>query len=298
MNLSNHKSVVFALYDNNLSKKIMDELHKMCTHNSKLNSKVIYIDKKTSRIDVLAKNNSILIGINLNTDESIKNNRVEKVALICDKPKAYYDQYYKKINLISFQRHLASKELLNNLELNGKSHLSLGLLNADINSSERIFRTSNFVNFDLKSIKFSNRPSDTNSNPAGLSNEQFIQLSKLAGYSDNISFLNFEIDEALKESTTFTSKLIATCIWYFLESLIQVASEDKLSESMSLVEIPNSEDFVYFYKSDATGKCSYTLNKDAKKEPCSLDEYDMAVTKGIIGERILTQLSLELDIIL
>ena len=175
--------------------------------------------------------------------------------------------------------------LLKSLEINGKSNVSLGLVSQDMNTTEQILRRSDMITMNLNCIKSSDIIGYSRGNPAGFSTEQFIQLAKYAGYSDHVKMLNFILPKDLPQaSILFTSKLIATCIWYFEESVSQTLLDSEDDLILSIVE--NESDFIYFFKSSKTGKCYYSHDEQTNKKSCSLQEYEDAVLKGEISERI------------
>ena len=96
---------------------------------------------------------------------------------------------------------------------------------------------------------------------------------------------NFVLPKDLSElSFPFISKLIATCIWYFEESVSQTLLDSEDDLILSIVE--NESDFIYFFKSSTTGKCYFSYDEKTNKKSCSLQEYEDAIQKGEISERI------------
>lgn len=285
MSIKNNYSIIIALEDNTISDGIQDALNHMATLSPPLDISYIQTNHTESLYKESFKNNKVIIGINLDLSTISLFDSINEITCLSPKVDAYYDVFYHKINLIGYQRQFISQQILKGLEVNSKSNISLGLLSQDISISEHIFRKSELIEFNLSTLKGSEFQVFSNGNPAGLISEQFIQLAKYAGYSDNIKILNFKFSKDLEFGNEhFISKLIGTSIWYFEESIIQALEDHDDELIMSVVE--HEHDFIYFFKSPNTGKCYYSYEEDDKKESCSSQEYENAIKRGIISEKI------------
>ena len=286
MSFQSNKTIVIGLEDNTISQGIQDALKHMAKPDNNLTR--TYDLRTNPDEDFMLhhiEKGHVGIVINLSMENLINSNVVREISYVSASIDKFYEKFYKKINLLGFQRHLIPSHILKSLEINGKSNVSLGLVSQDMNTTEQILRKSDMITFNLNSIKSSDIVGYSDGNPAGFSIEQFIQLAKYAGYSDYVKMINFVLPKDLSElSFPFISKLIATCIWYFEESVSQTLLDSEDDLILSIVE--NESDFIYFFKSSTTGKCYFSYDEKTNKKSCSLQEYEDAIQKGEISERI------------
>ena len=282
--------IIFTSKDNDFTGLILNKIHQYGELEINFNDSIIYFSDKRDRVDIMAKPNQIIIGVNIDFHNLTAKSKYREVSFIGNKPNMTYDHFFSKMNIIGFQRHLVSQSILRGMDVNKKENLSLGLIKNNLNIVEPVFRKSDIINFDLSAIK-SCEITSSGSVVTGFTTEEFIQLAKYAGYSDSVKILNFSFEKI--ENLTASADIIATSIWYFLESVaMNINSGDESDIESAMVHCDDSEDYINFKKSISTGKCWCLINGDDYKLPCTKKEYEDAIKKGEISDRILESLEI------
>lgn len=278
------KSILFIAKDSLITNLVLEHLDHFGELAFNINDNVTYFSKSDERYDVLAKPNQVIIGLNLDFSMLIQREKFKMGSSVSPSIDQTYTDYFEKINLLGFQRHLIPKEILVGVDLNKRDNLSLGVISNDLTKVEPVLRNSDVVNLDLGSIRSSDLAHDT-SRPAGFSIETFIQIAKYAGYSNNLKILNFTFKGTANEM--ILAELLATSIWYFLESIQQNLGDNDGSIESFLIEVENSDQFVTFYQSFTTKKCWMTVETGETPISISISEFNEAKESGVINKRVL-----------
>lgn len=128
-----------------------------------------------------------------------------------------------QFSLLAYQSHYVASEYFSKTKgLN--NHVRLGEVRDDITCCEPILRNTDFLSFDIGSVKYSEAPAGNSLNPNGLRSEESCQLARYAGLSDRLKV--FGLFEVLPENDQFclTAKLSAQIIWYYIGGVIDSLS--------------------------------------------------------------------------
>lgn len=191
-----------------------------------------------------------------------------------------------QFNLIGFQSHYLVPENLNKIK-SVSDHIRLGNLRDDITLVEPVLRNTDFLSFDINSVKHSEAPGSMRVTPNGLRSEEACQLAKYAGVSDRLKV--FGLFDIITENDTnnLTVKLASQLIWYFLEGYLNRDNENPdASENniMYQVEVVSVDKPIIFFKNTITNRWWMQIETTDKSKlhfACSEKEYDQASNNEI-----------------
>jgi arginase family enzyme len=183
-------------------------------------------------------------------------------------------------------------DLLNGL--NFELH-RLGHIKNNMHEAEPLLRNTDFLSFDMSSVKSSSFMSNVYSTPNGFDSEEVCKIARYAGISDKIScFGIFEYNQELDGSNQ-GSQLISQMIWYFIEGY--KSRKNELNPNIEncikyTIAFEDEQTEIEFYKSQTSGrwwmgvpfKNSNTGSFDNYFVACSYDDYQHA-NKGEIPSR-------------
>jgi arginase family enzyme len=200
--------------------------------------------------------------------------------LISNQPRLF------QFNLIGYQSHYLATEYFRNIK-SVSEHIRLGNLRDNITVAEPVLRNTDFLSFDISSIKNSDAPGSFRCNPNGLRSEEACQLAKYAGLSGRLKV--FGLFDVFQESdrNNLTVKLAAQIIWYFLEGFIDRDNEKPDSAENSVmykVEVESVDKPIVFYKNTLTNRWWMqieTTEKTILYFACSEKEYEQASNNEI-----------------
>lgn len=206
--------------------------------------------------------------------------------IIADEPNNLFN--YSNIGYQTYYNSQYEIDLMDSLFFDA---YRLGDVSADISIAEPIFRDSDLVSLDLKSVKSSDSGNFNEFVPNGFNGKEICALSRYAGISDKVSAIGIFNHQNLNSEAT----LIAQIVWYFIEGVNFRSNEypfgsrenylkyNVLIEDMELV----------FYKSDKTDRWWIQIptaeNQQGKLRantllPCTYDDY-LSACKNEIPER-------------
>ena len=204
----------------------------------------------------------------------------------------YLTRIFKKtpnlfqFNLLGYQRHLIAPELFLKANVFG-NHLSLGDIHDNIKKVEPVLRNTNFLSFDMKSVKYAEIAGSSYTNPNGLQSDEICQLAEYAGMSSNLKVFGlFEI-ETKKDSSDITFKLISQIVWYFFEGLTfrkndkGVAAENVLTYTVEIDGMEKPLKFLFCENSERWWFEIQSLNNEKYIVACSETEYHKALNNEI-----------------
>ena len=194
-----------------------------------------------------------------------------------------YQSFFVKPEEISFLNGL-------NFEL-----YRLGQIKNNMHEAEPLLRNTDFLSFDMSSVKSSSFMSNVYSTPNGFDSEEVCKIARYAGISDKIScFGIFEYNQELDLSNQ-GSQLISQMIWYFIEGY--KSRKNELNPNIEncikyTIVFEDEQREIEFYKSQTSGrwwmgvpfKNSNTGSFDNYFVACSYDDYQNA-NKGEIPSR-------------
>ncbi len=161
-------------------------------------------------------------------------------------------------SILGFQTCFVSKQELELLDKLYFDSYRLGSVRNNLRDIEPVMRDTDFLAFDLSSIKQSDAPGSSNPSPNGFYSEEACQISRYAGISDKLtSFGIFEICTE-KDINEQTINLSAQIIWYFLEGLNYRIKEYPLNNPGSftkyIVTLEGKGEDLVFYKSQESNR--------------------------------------------
>jgi formiminoglutamase len=198
---------------------------------------------------------------------------------------SYQPQIFQ-FNIIGFQTHYLPSGYLDKLKTVSE-HIRLGSLRDNIAMAEPVFRNTDFLSFDITSLKNPEAPGSSKVNPNGLRCEEACQLAKYAGLSNRIKVFGlFEVEPA-NDQNDLTVAIAAQIIWYFVEGFINRGSEtpDVAQNNIKYqVEVDNIDNPIVFYKNTITSQWWMEIETSEKTKlniACSEKEYGQASSNEV-----------------
>jgi len=197
-----------------------------------------------------------------------------------------YQPQIFQFNIIGFQNHYMPSEFFDKMKAVSE-HIRLGSLLGNIALAEPVLRNTDFLSFDIISLKNSEAPGSSKVNPNGLRSEEACQLAKYAGLSNRIKvFGMFEVEPA-NDRNNLTVALAAQIIWYFVEGFINRVSETpdmSQNNKKYQVEVDSIDSPIVFYKNILTNQWWMEIETTEKIKlliACSEKEYAQASNNEI-----------------
>ncbi len=189
-------------------------------------------------------------------------------------------------NVIGFQSHFIISESINKIQNSG-NHIRLGSLRDNITIAEPVIRNTDFLSFDVNSLKYSDAPGVLRVSPNGLRSEEACQLAKYAGLSNRLKVFGLFDLLIEKDKNDLTVKLAAQIIWYFLEGFVNRDNEKPDSNENCIVfqvEVEGIEKPIVFYRNTNTNQWWIEIETDVKTKfhfACTENEYVVASNNEI-----------------
>lgn len=149
--------------------------------------------------------------------------------------------YLNNFTNIGYQTYLNDIQIINRLKKLNHDLIRIGEVRNDLHETEPVFRDSDFITFDISSVRQSDAPGTFAPSPNGFYGEEICLLSRYAGLSDKLRVIGFFELNPLLDNKLQTTRLSAQMIWFFLEGFSQ-----KQNESAALGE-ENSGRFVNYH---------------------------------------------------
>tara|TARA_B100001175_G_scaffold217845_1_gene185297 strand:- start:871 stop:2007 length:1137 start_codon:yes stop_codon:yes gene_type:complete len=202
------------------------------------------------------------------------------------------DNKLNQFSNIGFQKHLTSIAEIDLIDKMKFEALNLGKVKSNTIEAEPILRDSNFISFDIKSIK-SGDINNAHQHPNGLTSHEFCTLSRFSGLSSKSKVISFFENWDL---STLNS-LLAESVWYVIDGFNSRYNENPLEINDDFItyhiEVDNYK--FKFYKSMVTDRWWVEFINDELISiskniiSCSVNDY-YNCKNSIISERILTRL--------
>lgn len=160
-----------------------------------------------------------------------------------------------QFSLLAYQSHYVAQEYFAKTKGIG-THIRLGLLREDLSLAEPVFRNSDFLSFDLGTLKYNEAPGKQKL-PNGLHSEDACQLAKYAGLSTRLKVFGLLGINANIEGVEITFRLAAQVAWYFIQGFLQQNRrnpEDGEGFIVNKVEIMELNTPLTFYKNIETNQ--------------------------------------------
>jgi arginase family enzyme len=191
-----------------------------------------------------------------------------------------------QFNLLGFQGYYLASEYFNKLK-GVNEHIRLGSLRSNISLAEPVMRNTDFLSFDINSVKSSEAPGSMRTIPNGLRSEEACQLTKYAGLSNRLKVFGLFDVVTENDQNSLTVKLAAQMIWYFLEGFINRDNEKPDSDennTMYKVEVNNIDKPIVFFKNELTNRWWMQIETSEKGKlyfACSARDYEQASNNEI-----------------
>jgi hypothetical protein len=137
--------------------------------------------------------------------------------------------FIKHYNHIGFQSYFVHPRLLETLDKLRFDCYRAGVVKSNIHEMEPVMRNSDFVSFDICSIKNSVVPSNKKT-PNGFDGEESCSLSQFAGLSDKLSSFGIYGLDPKEDIHQLTAIQIAQMIWYFIDGRDKRKHEAQLND--------------------------------------------------------------------
>ena len=171
----------------------------------------------------------------------------------------------------------------------------LGQVKNNMHKIEPLLRNTDFLSFDMSSVRSSSFMSNVYATPNGFDGEESCRIARYAGISDKItSFGIFEYNQEL-DKWNQGSQLISQMLWYFIEGV--KSRKHELNPNIDncvkyTVAFEDEQTEIEFFKSKTSGrwwmgvpfKNSKTGSFDNYFVACSYEDYQQA-NKGEIPIR-------------
>jgi formiminoglutamase len=198
--------------------------------------------------------------------------------------------YLFNFSNLGHQRYLTDPEILNLMEKMYFDSTRLGELQTDLRLAEPVIRNADVITIDFSSIRSAESPGSTLSSPNGFYGNEMAQLSRYAGMSDKLTSIGFYECNTQKDWRDTSSKLLAQCVWCFVEGFIYRKGDFPKGGYDSYIRysvlMDDSGDELVFYKSPLSDRWWMDVPyPDAKKKeyerhhlvPCSYEDYETAL---------------------
>ena len=196
---------------------------------------------------------------------------------------------------LGYQTYFVSSIATDMLRAMNFDFFRIGELKSSFQEVEPVMRNTDFLSFDISSIKSTYAPANVYSSPNGLNSEEACKVMHYAGLSDKLSAVGlFEYNQSL-DLTGHTSQLLSQMIWYFIEGYKMRKKElnPNLKECIKYtVSFEDGKNLIEFYKSQNSGR--WWMGVPFKKEgenkiqnyfvACSYKDYEIA-NKGEVPDR-------------
>jgi hypothetical protein len=193
-----------------------------------------------------------------------------------------------QFNLIGFQSHYTTSEAINKIQ-SGGNHIRLGKLRDNIGIAEPLLRNTDFLSFDVNSLKNSDAPGTQRVLPNGLRSEEACQLAKYAGLSNRLKVFGLFDIVTEKDQNDLTVKIAAQIIWYFLDGFVNrdnVNIDSNKNCVVFQVEVEGIDKPIVFYRNTTTNQWWIEIETFEKLKfhfACSENDYVIASNNEIPG---------------
>lgn len=191
-------------------------------------------------------------------------------------------QNLSQLGLIGCQAHVSDLQLMNDIKSDRLSYCRLGEIRKSPECVEPVLRDSDFLCFNLASMKYSEIPGHKTAMPSGFYSEEACQIMRFAGISDRLTSIGiFGYDDRFDDNEQ-TAKLIAEMIWYFMDAYVDRKNDyplDKSTMQQFIVDVKDTEVSMNFWKSSKSGRWWLEVMNDyseAKMISCSHRDYKLA----------------------
>jgi len=169
----------------------------------------------------------------------------------------------------------------------------LGLVKADIESTEPLIRNADFVSLDMGAVRASDAPGNGNHYPNGFNGEEACRMCRYAGLSSKLTAIGFFEYNPLFDPDMLNADLLAQMVWYFVDGVMSRHNDIPNPDSDDFIRNivhsdEQAEDIVFLYHKP-TGKwwIDFLIDDSDKKGshhyyiPCSEQDYNTAMNNEV-----------------
>jgi arginase family enzyme len=192
---------------------------------------------------------------------------------------------------IGHQTYFVDQADMDFLKDNFHSTFRLGDVRKELGMVEPYLRDAGFVSCDISAIRRADAPGCIHPSPNGFTGEEFCQISRYAGLSQQVSCYGIFNVHPGTDQRNQTSHLAAQAIWYFMEGVSQRKEENPASSPDSfkkfIVNLNDMDHDIIFYKSLHTDRWWFevpVLQKSRSRHvllSCSHEDYQKACNQEI-----------------
>jgi|GEM_PF-2875806 len=239
------------------------------------------------------KSNSLITGdfhIHIGTKRIISHSNLDLEQKVINIDNKLHQLTLEKMLTIGHQRHLKTEipQLTNDDYYNISKGMSLGSLRRSTQMAEPIIRDASHCQVFTRAIRKSVVLDEINALPTGLYPEEACQLMRYVGEASNLETLHI-IHESSGEKTD-QAAVIALMVWYAIEGYSfrskQLPKTHPELFDNYLVENPNSDLNLSFYKHKTSERWWAQVTGNEKYIPCSYEEYNASI-KGDLSTNLL-----------
>lgn len=187
---------------------------------------------------------------------------------------------------LGYQGYRYAPQVLQKLRERYFEEMRLGEIRDNISLCEPLVRDSEFVFFDLRSIRYSDYPYSPNANPNGLYAEEACQIARYIGLGQKLSSVFLFGGQKSATHLAVCNKLIAEIIWHICEGISVNLIENPLEKGTEecflrkIVSLGDNGQEIIFITSSNTDRwwmeISTHKGKYVKMVPCSVLDYQTA----------------------
>jgi formiminoglutamase len=192
------------------------------------------------------------------------------------------------LQMIGIQSHWVSSHAFDFLGRHSFDYISLGHIHENLAALEPVLRNTNFLSFDISSIKQSDACGYIHPSPNGLYGEEACQLARYAGLSPRLKVFGLFETNPDYDKSGMTTELAAQIIWYFIEGLTHRRMEDPATDGSLFtkyyVENELNDAPLVFYHHPSTNRWWIEIPDTDSKSweiACGENDYSQAVKQEI-----------------
>lgn len=145
----------------------------------------------------------------------------------------YLNQLLKQDNIRRFsyinlghQTYFVTDDQLDRLERSYLQSIRLGEVRSNLQQAEPLIRDSVFVGTDMGAVKHADAPGVSIASPNGFSGDEFCQITRYAGLSEQVKVLGFFEFNPSSDLNEQTAHLTAQAAWYFIDGIARRIREN------------------------------------------------------------------------